>query len=109
MVRRSAMNLCRPCNRSLDMDVSLVVPGRRAFDAARKPPEPLFVQRFAFDRAAAKQAWLVLGKVGAGVDGAAVVPHQEVAQLPDVLVDELAPFADVVELLQNRVALLNID
>src|SRR5262249_54464184 len=49
------------------------------------------------------------GKIGTGVDGATVIPHQEVAQLPDVLVDELAPFADRVELLQDRVALLNVD
>ena len=37
----------------------------------------------------------MLGEVGSCVDGAAIVPHQEVAQTPDVLVDELAAFADV--------------
>src|SRR5262249_61083941 len=103
MVRRSAMNFSRTGNRALDMDVSLIVAGGEAFCATHKP-EPLFVQRFAFDRAAAKEAGLVLGKVGAGVDRAAVVPHQEGAQLPDMLVDELAPLPDLVELLQDPVA-----
>ena len=64
------------------------------------PQDALFVKWLAFDRAAAQQAALFLRKVGAGVDGAAVVPHQEVAELPDMFVDEFAPFADVVELLQ---------
>src|SRR5690242_20112624 len=65
----------------------------------------LFVQRLAFDRAAAQQPPLALGKVGAGMDGAAVVPHQKVAELPDMLEDELAPLAEGVELFQDRVAL----
>src|SRR5712671_6972329 len=64
------------------------------------------VQRFAFDGAAAKQATLFLRKVGSRVNRAAVVPHQEIAELPDVLEDEFAPLADVVELLEDRIALL---
>src|SRR5262249_56194698 len=95
-VLRSAMNFSRTGNRALDMDVSLIVAGGEAFCATRKPPEPLFVQRFAFDRAAAKEAGLVLGKVGAGVDRAAVVPNQGVAQLPDVLRHATAPFPHLV-------------
>src|SRR5262245_62183700 len=107
MVRRSPMNLSRIGNRALDMDVSLIVAGRRTGCLrSSQAAQPSFVQRFAFDRAAAQQARLVLGKIGAGVDRATVVPHQEVAQLPDVLVDEFAPLADLVELLQDRVALL---
>src|SRR5262252_6289347 len=69
----------------------------------------LFVERLALDGAAAEQAALVLRKVGPRVDGAAVVPHQEIAELPDVLVDELAPLADRVELLQDRVALRGVE
>src|SRR5260221_14629022 len=89
------------------------LPDRRRWTGLQRGPaqplEPLFVQWFAFDRAAAKEARLVLGEVGPGMDGAAVVPHQEVAQLPDMLVDELAPLPDRVELLQDRVALPDTD
>src|SRR5947209_10927723 len=70
------------------------------------PPNVSLVQRFAFDGAAPKQATLLLGEVGAGVDGAAVVPHQEIAELPDVLEDELAPLADLVEPAEDFFALL---
>src|SRR6266545_4955766 len=80
--------------------------GSRGFDMGVSPPDALLVQRLAFDGAAAKQATLLLRKVGAGVDRAAVVPHQEIAELPDVLEDEFASLADVVELFQDRIALL---
>src|ERR1051325_5477889 len=65
----------------------------------------LFVQRLAFDGAAPQQAPLLFRKVGAGMDGAAVVPHQEVAELPLVFEDEFAALADAVELVEDRVAL----
>ena len=58
-------------------------------------------QRLALDGAAAQQAALLLGKIGAGVDGAAVIPHQKIAELPDVLEDELAPLADLVKLVED--------
>jgi hypothetical protein len=47
-------------------------------------------------RDAAHQAALVWREIGAGVQGAAVVPHQNVADPPDVLVDE-APLFLVIE------------
>src|SRR5579862_392374 len=56
----------------------------------------LFMQRLAFNGAAAQQPSLFLREIGAGVDGAAIVPHQKVAELPDVLEDEIAAFADLV-------------
>src|SRR5262245_51803391 len=89
MVRRSAMNFSTTGNRVLDINVSLIVQATGLPREPAQPLEPLFVQRFAFDRAAAKQARFVLGEVGPGMDGATVVPHQKVAQLPDMLVDEL--------------------
>src|SRR5438552_3537740 len=66
----------------------------------------LFVQRLAFDSAAAKEPPFLFREIGARVNRAAVIPHQEIAALPDVLEDELAPLADLVELLQNGFALL---
>src|SRR6476620_10802492 len=51
----------------------------------------------------------MLWKIGARVDRAAVVPHHEVAELPDVLVDEFAALAYVVELRQHRIALRHAD
>src|SRR5262245_23361082 len=62
----------------------------------------LFPEFGSFDGAAAQQAAFVFGEVRSRMDRAAVVPHQKVAQPPDVFVDELAPFADLVELAQNR-------
>src|SRR5262245_55386574 len=79
---------------------------RRCGCAGKRRPGYLLVERPAVDRAAAKQAALLLREVGARVDRAAVVPHQEIAELPDVLEDELAPLADVVELLEDGIALL---
>ena len=38
------------------------------------------------------------------MDGAAIVPHQEIARPPHMLVDELPPLPDLVELLQDDVA-----
>src|SRR5439155_17046712 len=67
--------------------------------------DALFVKWLAFDGAAAKQPTLFLRKIGAGVNRAAVVPHQEIAELPDMFEDEFATLADVVELLQRRLAL----
>src|SRR4051794_16753835 len=75
--------------------------GRRVLDILTPH---LFVQRLAFDGAAAQQAPLFLRKVSARVDRAAVVPHQEIAKLPDVLEDELAPLADVIELVEDGIA-----
>ena len=43
----------------------------------------------------------MFGKIGAGVDGAAIVPHEKIAELPDMLVDELGPLADFVELIED--------
>src|SRR6478672_6007001 len=45
-------------------------------DDTENDARPLLVQRLAFDGAAAQETALFLGKVGAGVDGAAIVPHQ---------------------------------
>src|SRR6476660_9615331 len=71
--------------------------------------ETSLVQPFAFDRAATEQPALLLGKVGPRVDGAAVIPHHEIAELPYVLDDEFAPLADLVELVQHSGALLGGD
>src|SRR5229473_2497549 len=122
------MNCSRTGSRALDMDrsdrcarahsvlleaecalASCVVAFSDGKPVPTFPENALFVERLAFDGAAAKQPALVLGKIGAGVDRAAVVPHQEITELPDVLVDEVAPLADGVKLLQDRVALLGID
>src|SRR5262245_31164493 len=96
MARRSAMNFSKTGSRAFDMGVS---------NRARRPG-CLLVERAAFDGAAAKQAALLLREVGARVDRTAVVPHQAIGELPDVLEDELASLADVVELLQDGIALL---
>src|SRR5262249_11452143 len=61
---------------------------------------------FALDGAAAQEPPLLLRKVGAGVDGAAVVPHQKVAELPDVLEDEFTALTDFIKLVEDGVALL---
>src|SRR5262249_12065942 len=61
----------------------------------------LFVQRFAFDRAATQKPALALGKVVPRMNGAAVVPHHEIAEPPDMFEDELAALADFVELFEN--------
>src|ERR1044071_2302630 len=87
IVRRSPMNFSNTGNRRLNILISLS-----------------FVQRLAFDGATAQETALLLRKVGAGVDGAAIVPHQEVAEFPDVLEDEFAPLPDVVELIEDCVA-----
>src|SRR5579863_8152251 len=63
------------------------------------------IQRLALDGAAAQEPPLLFWKIGAGVDGAAVVPHQEVAELPDMLENEIAALADLVELIEDDVAL----
>src|SRR5262245_1133160 len=73
------------------------------------PMVALLVERLAFYSTAAKQPALVLWKVRPRVDRAAVIPHQEIAEPPDVLVDELAPLADRVKLLQGRVALRGVE
>src|ERR1700722_8671911 len=62
----------------------------------------LLGQRPAFDGAATQQTALSFRKVLAGVDRASVVPHQEIAQLPDVLENEFGPLADLVELIEDR-------
>src|SRR5688572_17995070 len=48
-------------------------------------------------------------EVGPRVDRAAVVPHQKIARPPDMLIHEAAPLADLVKLLENRVALLRAE
>src|SRR5215471_15272549 len=53
-----------------------------------------------------QQAALAGGEIGARMQGAAVVPHQDVARPPDMLVDELSLLLVLEELLQERVALL---
>ena len=77
----------------------------RRCDAGRNS-QSLFVQRLAFDSAAAKQAALLLRKIGPGMDGAAVIPHQKITELPHVLKDEFAPLTDVIKLVEDRIALL---
>src|SRR6516162_4900196 len=66
---------------------------------------PLFEQRLALDGTAAQQPSFLFGKIRAGVNGAAIVPHQKVAELPDMLEDVVAPLADLVKLIEDRVAL----
>src|ERR1700722_11970406 len=65
---------------------------------------PSFDQWLAFDRAAPQQPVLLGRKPGPRVDGAAIVPHQDIAELPHMLVNELAPLAELVELFEDRVA-----
>src|SRR6266571_3974348 len=84
------MNLCRTGSR-----VAISSPTRRL----------LLVNRLALDRAAAQQAALLLREVRTRMNGAAIVPHQEIAELPDMLVDVFAALTDVIELAQDRIAL----
>src|SRR5262245_5359387 len=59
-----------------------------------------------FHRGAQHQPALGGGKIGARVRRAAVVPQQQVALAPHVLVDELAPLAMVPQQVEQRIALL---
>src|ERR1700693_361541 len=74
------------------------IPGRERLTRARQHVcyGGSLVQRLALDRAAAKQPALVVGEIGSCMDRTAVVPHQEIVELPDVLEDEFAPLADFV-------------
>src|SRR3954452_18190210 len=90
--RKSLMNFSKTGNRAIDILISR-----------------LLVQRLAFDGTAAQEPPLFLRKVSTRVDGAAIVPHQEIAELPDVLEDELAPLANIIELVEDRIALRLIE
>src|SRR5215467_3548455 len=71
--------------------------------AAAQPAEPAsFPQRLTLNRAAAEKAAFVLRKVGPRMGRAAVVPHDEIAEPPDMFEDEFAPLADFVELIEDR-------
>src|SRR5215217_4628142 len=59
---------------------------------------------FAQNRHAPHEAPLVGAEVGAGVERAAVVPHQQLPGLPDVLVDELAPLLVIEQEAQELLA-----
>ena len=60
------------------------------------------MQWIAFNRAATEKPAFVLGEAGPCVDSAAIVPHHEIAELPNVLEDELAPLANFVKLIEYR-------
>ncbi len=63
------------------------------------------IQRLAFDGAAAQRARLLLRPIGARVQAGKIVPHQEVADAPFVIVDDLVVLRDREALLQDRLAL----
>src|SRR5580704_13615406 len=69
----------------------------------------IFRKESPLNGATTQQAALAFRKVGPGVDRASVVPHQEVAELPDVLENEFAPLADLVKLLQDHVAFVRFE
>src|SRR5215471_12877106 len=72
---------------------------------ARQTERHSFMQRFTLNRATTEKPALLLGEVGPRVDRAAIIPHHEVAQLPDMFEYEFAPLADFVKLVKNRSAL----
>src|SRR5438552_7031571 len=65
---------------------------------------PRLCRLFPANGYAPQEPSLVRGKIRAGVQRAAIVPHQQVARAPDVLVDELALLLVIEQLLQERIA-----
>ena len=54
-----------------------------------------FAYLHAFHRAAAQKAVFVFREIGAGMDGGEIVPHDEIPELPFMLVNKLFSFAEV--------------
>src|ERR1700675_4813790 len=76
-----------------------------AFPAACWRDRWILVQRLAFDGAAAQRSALFARPIGARVQAREVVPHDEVARPPDVLVDDRRILGDREQPLQYRFAL----
>src|SRR5262245_16211485 len=104
IARSSAMTLSNPGRRVVmgglmvrrvgkiaRRDIAMMV--KRSSDFAHASA---LMQRLTLHRAPAQQPPLLLRKVGARMDRAAIVPHQEIAELPHMLEDKLAPLADLV-------------
>src|SRR6202035_2798092 len=68
--------------------------------------ENILHRLFAEDGHAPQQAPLARGEIAARVQRATVVPHHDVADAPDMLVDEFLLLLVIKKLLQDRLALL---
>src|SRR4029077_9128299 len=79
-----------------------------ALPATRSRDLWILVQRLAFDGAAAQRAALFARPIGARVQAGEVVPHDEVAWPPDVLVDDGRALGDREQPLQQRFALVAV-
>src|SRR6202049_4927169 len=77
-----------------------------AFPATRLCDLSILVQRPALDGAAAQRSALFARPIGAGVQAGEVVPHDEVARSPDVLVDDGRILGDREQPLQQRFAFI---
>src|SRR5215467_4157775 len=62
------------------------------------------IKRLALDGAATQGAALLVRPVGARVQAGEIVPHDEVADPPDVLVDDCRVLGDLEQPLQQRLA-----
>src|ERR1700733_6959535 len=51
----------------------------------------------------------MLRKIGSRMDGAAVVPHEEIPEFPHMLENELPSLADLIECVEHCCALLGAD
>src|SRR6516165_3806908 len=69
-----------------------------------KPNGMRSIKRLALDGAAAQGAALLARPVGARVQAGEIVPHDEVADPPDVLVDDCRVLGDLEQPLQQRLA-----
>src|SRR5215217_1599299 len=97
----------RPCLAQLRSISSMITPPPKPPRSPEQENVSDALHRlFAKNCHASQQAPLAGGKIRARVQRAAIVPHQDVAGSPDMLVDELRLLLVVEELLQNRFALL---
>src|SRR3954452_21817363 len=104
MSRPRRLTPCLSQSRPLSSMVSPVV-NRRALRKQENVVMPL-CRLFAENCHAPQQAPLTGGKIRACVQRAAIVPHQDVAGPPDMLVDELRLLLVIEQLLQDRLAFL---
>src|SRR5580704_17851133 len=79
-----------------------------AFPATSLRDYWILVQRLALDGAAAQRSALFARPIGAGVQAREVVPHDEVARPPDVLVDDGRILGDREQPLQQRFAFIAV-
>src|ERR1700734_2050885 len=80
-----------------------------ACPATRSRERWILVQRPALDGATAQRAALFARPIGARVRAGEVVPHDEVAGPPDVLVDDRRILGDREQPLQQRLPFVTVD